>query len=218
MKKNYKTKSMMRLLITLMLMATLLLGCSSTEAETETAAETAKPQVEAPAEEPAEVEKEEAPVEETKPEETETTEAETEATEAETEATEEDPAEEVAENPGEVTYITDYTSISEYMGSLDPNKPAIVIYNEDEGYIINMQEGQHYQLKKADQILLDRLPKIGEYLVPIEGISLVSYENYVAITNIDYSKLQPKHEFFFGKVLDNGEEIRLTCYFDPPVE
>jgi hypothetical protein len=49
-----------------------------------------------------------------------------------------------------VTYITDFTSIDDYMGSLDSEKPAIVIYNQQEGYLINMQEGQHYQLDSND--------------------------------------------------------------------
>ena len=57
-------------------------------------------------------------------------------------------------DPGEVTYVTDFTSIDDYMGQFDMvTDPSIVIYNEQEHYAIKMQEGQHYQLKETDAVL-----------------------------------------------------------------
>ena len=90
---------------------------------------------------------------------TDTTDSSDEAEEAESDTTAE--ATDTASDPGEVTYVTDFTSIDDYMGSLDSEKPAIVIYNQQEGYLINMQEGQHYQLKAEDKILFNFEDGIG---------------------------------------------------------
>ena len=83
---------------------------------------------------------------------TDTTDSSDEAEEAESDTTAE--ATDTASDPGEVTYVTDFTSIDDYMGGFDMStSPVIVIYNEQEGYLINMQEGQHYQLDSNDVIL-----------------------------------------------------------------
>lgn len=132
-----------------------------------------------------------------------------------------DEAEEAESNtvsdPGEVTYITDFTSIDDYMGSLDSEKPAIVIYNQQEGYLINMQEGQHYQLKAEDKILFNFESGIG-YGFDFEiGNTIEPRFGYSVFTG-DYSKISEDKKFFLKKKLEDGSIIEIECYLAPPVE
>ena len=147
MKKYYKEKAM-RLVVSLSLIVCLLAGCGNSKTETSTEAATEETAV---AEEATEAVKEEPAAEPKIKEEKAVAE---ESDDIETVSEEDTTEESDSADPGEVTYITDFTSIDDYMESLDMNTlPAIVIYNEQEGYIINMQMDQHYQLKPDDQIL-----------------------------------------------------------------
>lgn len=216
MKKNYKTKSM-RLLVTLSLIACLLVGCGNSKAETQpevateetpTVEETTEEVKEEPTAEP-ETKEDEAVAEET------TSEDETVAEETTAEETD-------SADPGEVTYITDFTSIDDYMASLDMNTlPAIVIYNEQEGYIINMQMDQHYQLKQNDQILYnikENESYIGMYLSADLGDGVEVYPNYGKLM-LNYSKWDGEEENYFYKYEDGSEDIiGVICYLTPPTE
>lgn len=216
MKKNYKTKSM-RLLVTLSLIACLLVGCGNSKAETQpevateetpTVEETTEEVKEEPTAEP-ETKEDEAVAEET------TSEDETVAEETKAEETD-------SADPGEVTYITDFTSIDDYMASLDMNTlPAIVIYNEQEGYIINMQMDQHYQLKQNDQILYnikENESYIGMYLSADLGDGVEVYPNYGKLM-LNYSKWDGEEENYFYKYEDGSEDIiGVICYLTPPTE
>ena len=203
MKKNYKTKSM-RLLVTLSLIACLLVGCGNSKAETQpeiATEETTEEVKEEPTAEP-ETKEDEAVAEET------TSEDETVAEETTAEETD-------SADPGEVTYITDFTSIDDYMASLDSESPAIVIYNEQEGYIINMQEGQHYQLKKDDQVILNFTDMIGYGMNPelVDGISKnVGWAYSVAMLKLE--NFVNDQEFYIIDPNDN----KITCYLAPPTE
>lgn len=120
-------------------------------------------------------------------------------------------------DPGEVTYITDFTSIDDYMGSLDSEKPAIVIYNQQEGYLINMQEGQHYQLKAEDKILFNSESLIGYGFDFDIGDTYEPRFGYSVFTG-DYSKISEDKKFFLKKKLEDGSIIEIGCYLAPPVE
>ena len=146
---------------------------------------------------------------------TDTTDSSDEAEEAESDTTAE--ATDTASDPGEVTYVTDFTSIDDYMGSLDSEKPAIVIYNQQEGYLINMQEGQHYQLKAEDKILFNFESGIG-YGFDFEiGNTIEPRFGYSVFTG-DYTKISEDKKFFLKKKLEDGSIIEIGCYLAPPVE
>ena len=146
---------------------------------------------------------------------TDTTDSSDEAEEAESDTTAE--ATDTASDPGEVTYVTDFTSIDDYMGSLDSEKPAIVIYNQQEGYLINMQEGQHYQLKAEDKILFNFENGIG-YGLDFEIGNTFEPRNGYVVYLADYSKISEDKKFFLDKKLEDGSIVGVSCYLAPPVE
>lgn len=215
MKKYYKEKAM-RLVVSLSLIVCLFAGCGSSKTETQLEVATeetavAEEATEAVKEEPAaepEIKEEKAVAEESDDNET---------------VSEEDTTEESdSADPGEVTYITDFTSIDDYMESLDMNTlPAIVIYNEQEGYIINMQMDQHYQLKPDDQILYnikENEDYIGMYLSAYLGDGVEVYPNYGKLM-LNYTKWNGEEENYFYKYEDGSEEpIGVICYLTPPTE
>lgn len=210
MKKYYKAKAM-RLVVSLSLIVCLLAGCGSSKTETqpEVATEEATEDVkEEPVAEP-ETKEEEAAVEESD---------ENEAASEESTAEESDTA-----DPGEVTYITDFTSIDDYMESLDINvMPAIVIYNDQEHYIINMEEGQHYQLNAEDQILcnLKEDESIIGLCIPVDlGDGLDVFPNYRKFI-VNYSVWDGEEKMYFYRPEDgNNKKIGIdACYLTPPTE
>lgn len=152
---------------------------------------------------------------------TETTDTDTTDSSDEAEETESDTTTEVTDtassDPGEVTYVTvtDFTSFEQYMDSLDPEKPAIVIYNNEEGYMVNMQEGQHYQMKKSDELFFNFQDAIG-YGMNLElvngGYQPVDH-NYT-IANLHLDKFTDDQEFY---VIDPNDN-KITCYLTPPSE
>ena len=134
----------------------------------------------------------------------------------ESEAAENEAAEEQSDANAEAL-AEDFTSIDDYMGSLDSEKPAIVIYNQQEGYLINMQEGQHYQLKAEDKILFNFEDGIG-YGFDFEiGNTIEPRFGYSVFTG-DYSKISEDKKFFLKKKLEDGSIIEIGCYLAPPVE
>lgn len=147
---------------------------------------------------------------------TDTTDSSDEAEEAESDTTAE--AADTASDPGEVTYITDFTSIDDYMGSLDSEKPAIVIYNQQEGYLINMQEGQHYQLD-SNEVILRNIKKTDPYYDITFRVDLgmgdIVYPQYKQFIP-DYSKWVKEEEFYFEIYDKEGNELGgVTCYLTP---
>ena len=146
---------------------------------------------------------------------TDTTDSSDEAEEAESDTTAE--ATDTASDPGEVTYVTDFTSIDDYMGSLGSEKPAIVIYNQQEGYLINMQEGQHYQLKAEDKILFNFESSVGYGYDHDLGSSFEPRNGYVVYL-ADYSKISEDKDFYLRKKLEDGSIVGVSCYLAPPVE
>ena len=152
---------------------------------------------------------------------TDTTDSSDEAEETESDTTTE--ATDTASDPGEVTYITDFASIDDYMGSLDSEKPAIVIYNQQEGYLINMQEGQHYQLNSND-VILRNIKEKDETGVLSDYDSAFRYDletgesvfpNYHMVI-ADYTKWTQEEKFYYKLYDKEGNELGgVTCYLTP---
>lgn len=148
---------------------------------------------------------------------TDTTDSSDEAEEAESDTTAE-ATDTASSDPGEVTYITDFTSIDDYMGGFDMStSPVIVIYNEQEGYLINMQEGQHYQLKAEDKILFNFESSVGYGYDHDLGSSFEPRNGYVVYL-ADYSKISEDKDFYLRKKLEDGSIVGVSCYLAPPVE
>lgn len=122
------------------------------------------------------------------------------------------------------TTVNEAGSISDYMESLDPQKPAIVIYNPDDGTIINMKEGEHYSLNKEDQIIVNRnwdfieSRKFDTNLVFNEFTELC---DSAIILYLNYDNFVKNQEFYYEIWLTdnpNEDSLKLTCYLDPPIE
>lgn len=211
-----KKMTVLRTILILTLTAFLLYGCGNSKDE-------------APAKEVPEVVTEEEVTEEPEKE---------EEQEAQQPAEEETPAEEeVVEEPNGEGTSTDMpeaqvtTTAKEvgglltYMESLDPQKPAIIIYNEDDGgTIVNIQEGQHYSLKEGDKIIVNRCWDAIESWAFDTNIVSNKYDeisNYAVILSPDYTKFDKKQKFFYSIWLttDTDEEpLTITCYLDAPAE
>lgn len=151
---------------------------------------------------------------------TDTTDSSDEADEAESDTAAE-ATDTASSDPGEVTYITDFTSIDDYMSGFDMStSPVIVIYNEQEGYLINMQEGQHYQLDSND-VLLRNIKKTDPYYDITFRVDLgmgdIVYPQYKQFIP-DYSKWVKEEEFYFEICHDDGSKTGVTCYLTPPSE
>lgn len=150
---------------------------------------------------------------------TDTTDSSDEAEEAESDTTAE--ATDTASDPGEVTYVTDFTSIDDYMGDFDMStSPVIVIYNEQEGYLINMQEGQHYQLDSNDVILCNIKKTDNEsdydiaFRVDLETEEVV-FPNYHMVIP-DYTKWTKEEKYYFKIYDKEGNKLgAVTCYLTP---
>lgn len=213
-----KNRKVWKLILCVTLAAFLLWGCGSAEGE--------------PAEEvgAAEATAEESVIEEEKTEETEKEEQDAQQpAEKETLAEEESVAdEEIATDMPEAQVTTtanEAGGLLSYMESLDPQEPAIIIYNaEDGGTIINIHEGEHYNLKKGDQIIVNVCwDVIQSWAFDTEIVSnkMDQISNYAYILYPDYSKFNENQKFFYSIWLtaDSEEEPRtITCYLTPPTE
>ena len=201
--KNNNTKSIV-LLITCILM-----GCSNATSQSE---ETTQPETQVTAtEEPTEVEESEVV-----PEEVVAKEPEEVVTEEPTQPEEvEEPV--ATDEPVEVS-IKEHADLTNYIATLDPDQPEIIIYNKFEMYMIHMKEGQHYQLKAEDEIIVNCEGTLIGYGWNIDfGDTARSIENYSILIG-DYSIFENNPEFFLKKKLDNGDIVQRTCYFEPPTE
>lgn len=122
------------------------------------------------------------------------------------------------DEPVEVISIKEYADLTNYITTLDPDQPEIIIFNGVELYMIHMKEGQHYQLKTDDEIIFSYEGSGIGYGWKIElGNSTISIDNH-NIFEADYSKFEQEQEFYLKKKLDNGEIVQRTCYLTPPTE
>ena len=204
----------LRHLLTMAILVACLVGCGNQESTTtEPTTEVEEPTV---AEKP-----------------TETVEPTDEMESEEVEEKEEPKQEEVTEEPTEETYngmpvakvettVDNFEEFLNYVDSLDNQTPALLIYNENEGYVINMGEGEYYQLKTDDRIFeydSERSVAITDTLKAGAGTNIKEYL-YEMIP--DYSQYDKPHKViykvFFTEDYQNGDCFRLDCYLDAPAE
>ena len=126
------------------------------------------------------------------------------------------------------TTVSDPNAFLDYTETL--KDPALLIYNENEGYVINMGEGEYYQLKKDDRIFeywSERGEEVSDTLEAGLGINLakVGKVSYVYEKKPDYTLYDSPHKvlyvvgFVAGEDYTNPEEyFLLTCYLDAPKE
>ena len=216
-----KKKAVVRMILGLALATLLLCGCGNSTDGATTSEDV--PEVVEPVEAPDTEEKEEvnkpAEEEENKQEEMKQEEAEEEpVNEPEGETYNGMPVAQVA------TTVSDIYAFLDYAEAL--SEPALLIYNESEGYVINMGEGEYYQLQSDDRIF--------EYLSEKEdGGSSDTLEagggnniaksvediSYVYEMKPDYSQYDKPHKVIY-KVFFEGREkyFLLTCYLDAPTD
>lgn len=201
--------TVLRTILSVTLAAFLLCGCGNSTDETTTSEDL--PEVVEPVEAPDTEEKEEV----TKP--------------AEEEETKQ---EEVVEEPTEETYngmpaakvattVSDIYAFLDYAESLD--EPALLIYNESEGYVINMGEGEYYQLKGNDRIFEfwsnNGAIEARSTLKPLEETSMRKNLYEVIMTSGSNDSPQENNfVVFFTENEYDGEYFILTYYLDAPAE
>lgn len=206
-----KLKKFLHLFIILTMMSFFMFGCRNAEADTDSSTETETISAEAP-ETATKVYVEE---ETTEVEESEVVPEEEVAEEPEEVITEE--PEVVEEEPVEVISVKEHADLTNYIATLDPDQPEIIIFNGVELYMIHMKEGQHYQLKPDDEIIFNCEGSLLGYGWPDVGDTAMSIGNY-NILQVDYSKFEQDQEFFLKKKLKSGEIVQRTCYLTPPTE
>ncbi|MGN0244543.1 MAG: hypothetical protein ACI4DK_01100 [Lachnospiraceae bacterium] len=119
--------------------------------------------------------------------------------------------------------VADYDEFLSYVYSLDKQIPALLIYNENKGYIINMGEGEYYQLKRDDRIF--------EYLSEREVAWTDTLKDSAKNASImdkffeikpDYSKYDSPHKViykvFYTEDYQNGDYFIRICYLDAPIK
>lgn len=206
-----KEKTVLRTILSLTLAAFLLCGCGNSKNEV-------------PVEEAPEVASEEEVIEE--PEKEEIQEAQQpaeEETPAEEEVTEEPKEEETSTDMPEAqvtTTVADITEFAQYMANLDPKTPHIVIWNEAEGYVIDMGEGEYYQLKNGDRIFLNSNAEIRKHSYKLPELRNEPASLWFECIP-DYNKFEnPQKTIYKIWTADdpNGDGIMITCYLDAPAE
>lgn len=111
------------------------------------------------------------------------------------------------------TSIADYIAMTEYMKNLESSTPEIIIYNENEGYLIRMEEGQHYKLKETDKILFNKGLDGYGFKIAL-GSQYSEYPEYVEY-KADYSGWSGEEEF---TLQNNATGEELACYLTAPVK
>lgn len=120
-----------------------------------------------------------------------------------------------------VATVADIYAFLDYSETLE--NPAILVYNEKEGYIINMGEGEYYQLKSGDRIFefwSDRVITARTNLHMLEETSMrgTLYESIIEYSESDELPLETVLVVFFTEDEYEGEYFHLTCYLSPPTE
>lgn len=128
------------------------------------------------------------------------------------------------------TTVSDPNAFLDYTETL--KDPALLIYNENEGYVINMGEGEYYQLKRDDRIfeyMSERGVASSDTLEAGGGTNFAKVDkvSYVYEMKPDYTKYDSPHKVLYkvwyvyeaGRDHYDPEDIfRLTCYLDAPKE
>lgn len=205
-----KKINVLRLVLSVTLAAFLLCGCGNSK--------------EAPAEDAPEVAAEEEVTEENEVEEEEEQQSVEEETSAGEEGAEEPKEEETSTDMPEAQVTTTVADITEFLDYAESLKePAILIYNEKEGYVIKMGEGEYYQLKNEDRIF-EKCPMeaVKRSVSYIENSTLQNIRGTIDERTYDYSKLESPQKInfvvFFTENEYDGDYFLLTYYLDAPAE
>lgn len=204
-----KKANVLRLVLSVTLAAFLLCGCGNSK--------------EAPAEEAPEVAAEEEVTEENEVEEEE---EEQESVEEETSA-----GEEGAEEPSEeetstdmpeaqvTTTVADISEFAQFLSNLDTKTPHIIIYNEEEGYVIEMGKGEYYHLQINDKIFLSTSEEVYALSNNIPG-KTIGYSVYAYEVIPDYSEFEEPqrvyHTIFLKEAPDT--EVKTEAYLYAPAD
>lgn len=116
--------------------------------------------------------------------------------------------------------ISDITGVANYIVQLDKKLPHVIIYNVEDGYLIDIKDGEHYQLKNNDKVyevvssdevdgVWTTIPRVAEEGMPY-GVEIIP----------DYTKFESPQECIYGIYLkeDPDTPIYFTYYLDAPVE
>lgn len=137
--------------------------------------------------------------------------------------------EEVAEEPTEetstempeaqVTTVADITEFAQYMANVDPKTPHVVVWNEAEGYLIDIKDGEYYQIKEGDRIFESWNAGVDAIWSTIPEKSHTGMAEAFEITP-DYTKFDDNHECIYGIYLKENPDtpIYITYYLDAPAE
>lgn len=205
-----KKMTVLRTILILTLTAFLLYGCGNSKDE-------------APAKEVPEVAAEEEVTEEPeKEEEQEAQQPAEEETLAEEEVAEEPKKEETSTDMPEAqvtTTVENWDGLLSYVEPLDPSIPHIIIYNEAEGYIIDMKEGEYYHLKSDDRIFLNASVDT-YYMVSIPtSKDYINHESYIKEIIPDYSQFSNPQKVGYGVSVSKPEELSwIICNLIPSTE
>ena len=117
--------------------------------------------------------------------------------------------------------VSDIYEFLDYAESL--GDPAILIYNENEGYVINMGEGEYYQLKSDDRIFGYDTERAIRTSNTLKGGVGTTVRGYVYELEPDYSVYDKPHEAilavsYTGEWENEQDYFVLTCYLNAPVE
>lgn len=200
--KKRNRKYLVLLIAILTILSLFMFGCGKQEATTDTGTENEDVVAEAP--------KETVETEDAQNEQEEVVEGDAVADEAESEI----PQAEIT------TKVSTLEEVVAYALQLDSKTPHIIIFNEQEGYLIDMKEGEHYQLKSEDRIFETVTPDMDSVTssLPIKEEKPVT-GMYEKIPNYDEFENPQKALYKIWTTDDpDGEAKRITCYLYAPVE
>lgn len=129
-------------------------------------------------------------------------------------------------NAETIIEVSEITEVSNYISTLDLLAPHIIIWNEEEGYLVDIGASETYQLKNNDKIYLIMDPEtvIGHASSIPELSILNTVENTVTVLGYlcipDYSQFEKPQEVWYGIQLEgsNAEDmIWMNCYLYPPI-
>ena len=122
------------------------------------------------------------------------------------------------------TTVSDINAFLDYAENLED--PAILIYNENEGYVINMGEGEYYQLKKDDRIFeywsnngpIEARTSINLHVLDVTSMNKYIFEAVLMDDGENTSPQEVNFVVFFSEKEYDGDYFLMTCYLEAPKE
>ena len=115
--------------------------------------------------------------------------------------------------------VADITEFAQYMANLDPKTPHIVIWNETEGYVVDMGQGECYHLKSDDKIFLSTSEEVYASSNNIPGGTSNS-GIYAFEATADYSQFDEPQRIYHTIFLNEAPntEVKTEAYLYAPIE